>query len=418
MFKKLGIIGFSIVLLGVGTVWAQERGSMSSSSSQSGPTRVDVQTEVRSEPGQPPIRSQRILINGQPVEPNEAMGNVFFSALPEGVKPGDYWLGLGIAVPSPEMRRELKLPEGQGLVVQSVIPDGPAAKADIKLKDVLLKAGDKPLKQVQDLLDVANEAKDKPIAIDIQRINGNQEKVTVTPAKRPAPPSAAQADKLRADSQRIMEQARRNQAEAQRLELEARRLELLSQLSGMPNAGGAPFQVQILGPGQILPPDVLMPMRVPLPDDMTIMINKTGGKPAEVMVQWGKEKWEVTEEQLDKLPERVRRFVDQMLGRVAISIIGGQAGGVRVIAPGEPATPPVRPLAKQPPLNPTPGAAAAPAETRLERRIEDLNARLDRLTRLVEEMNSAQPRAKKAPIERPQEKGIPGKPAAEKATEM
>ena len=74
---------------------------------------------------------------------------------------------------------------------------------------------------------------------------------------------------------------------------------------------------------------------------MSITISKTGKKPAQIAVKQGDEKWEGTEEQLDKMPAKFRPHVDRMLGRLPMAIgIGGfgPAGGmggfnVRVLPP-------------------------------------------------------------------------------------
>ena len=58
---------------------------------------------------------------------------------------GDYWIGVALAPVKEEMSKELKLPAGQGFVVQDVVPDGPAAKAGIKPNDILLKVAGKPI---------------------------------------------------------------------------------------------------------------------------------------------------------------------------------------------------------------------------------------------------------------------------------
>ena len=123
----------------------------------------------------------QIIVNGQPVE----LKGDAVKIVPEMAKLGQYWLGLMVGPLGDEQRKEMKMPEGQGVVVQQVVPDSPAAKAEFKEKDVLLKAGDKPLKSVEDLLAAVNEAKDKPLAVVLLR-EGKEHTIKVTPAKRPA----------------------------------------------------------------------------------------------------------------------------------------------------------------------------------------------------------------------------------------
>ena len=85
-------------------------------------------------------------------------------------KVGQYWIGLTA---------------DQGLVVKFVAPESPAAKAHIKSDDVILKAGDRAMKTVQDLLQAIEQAKEKDLVLEILR-DGKKQKITVKPAKRPA----------------------------------------------------------------------------------------------------------------------------------------------------------------------------------------------------------------------------------------
>lgn len=69
--------------------------------------------------------------------------------------------------------------------MQTVAPESPAAKAGIKTGDVILKAGDRTLKSVQDLVQGIQQAKENALALKIVR-DGQKQKISVTPAKRPA----------------------------------------------------------------------------------------------------------------------------------------------------------------------------------------------------------------------------------------
>jgi len=207
--------------------------------------------------------------------------------------------------------------------------------------------------------------------------DGKQEKVTLTPAKRPAMPAAQEA--LR---------------------------HWLEQLEGAEGREGkgehGPWQFRIIGPGAIVPPDVLkvLPMSA-LPEDMTVTITKTGKKPAQIVVKQGEEKWEVTEEQLDKLPEKVRRYVDPMLGRMSFGL-GGLGAGIHVFAPGEgPVT-----LPKVVPQR----VRVLPLEGRLEKRLEELHQRIDELSKMVQELKENRPRQNKRLKEQTPEKTPADKP--------
>src|SRR5512146_1880559 len=60
--------------------------------------------------------------------------------------PSEYWIGVECYPASETLRSQLDLPEGQGIVVEQVLPESPGAKAGVKRHDILLTAGDKPLR--------------------------------------------------------------------------------------------------------------------------------------------------------------------------------------------------------------------------------------------------------------------------------
>ena len=75
--------------------------------------------------------------------------------------------------------------DDQGLVIEKVTPDSPAAKAGFEPHDILLKAGKKPLKQIADLAGAIQEAKDQALLLEFKR-DGKLLTIAVTPAKRPS----------------------------------------------------------------------------------------------------------------------------------------------------------------------------------------------------------------------------------------
>ena len=80
---------------------------------------------------------------------------------------GDYWLGIQIAA-LPEVAKQ-QLGVEHGLAVEVVLPDSPAAKAEIKKHDILIKAGDTPLKEAADLIKSVDASQGKEITIMIIR---------------------------------------------------------------------------------------------------------------------------------------------------------------------------------------------------------------------------------------------------------
>ncbi|MSR56872.1 MAG: PDZ domain-containing protein [Planctomycetaceae bacterium] len=95
-----------------------------------------------------------------------------------------FWIGITGNPIDDVLRSHLDLAETQGMLVTQVIADGPAARAGLKLNDVLLLVGDKPLKEVGDLAALIAENKDAKVAVRLVRA-GKPIIVEVTPERRP-----------------------------------------------------------------------------------------------------------------------------------------------------------------------------------------------------------------------------------------
>jgi hypothetical protein len=238
---------------------------------------------------------------------------------------GEFWLGVAVAPPSAELRKKLELPADEGLVVQEVVPGSPAAKAGIKVHDVLLRAADKPLKGPVALVRIVNMTKDQKLAIVLLR-DGKKQTVTLVPAKRRAEPP--------------------------------RKVEV--PLPGKPFPGGPMMDrlIQVLeGP-------------VALPDDVTVVITKKGKEPAKVVVERGTERWEATEKDLSKLPDKLRPQIERMLGRggMTMRLVPPPGGArekleLREFLPGE------RPVIGD-----------------VERRLKDMNRQIEELRKAVDQL--------------------------------
>ncbi len=296
----------------------------------------------------------------------------------EPVKLSEYWIGLE-CYPAPEaIRAQLTLPEGQGLAVASVVPDGPAARAGIKPHDILLKADDKPLGKIQELIDAVDAAKDKSLKLELLR-NGKAKTIQVTPTKRPGPPRAepgmpgADWDQMR----KWIERMRPGEE------------------------GRLPMRFRFFHPGMILPPGAVT--QPPLPENMSIMLSKEGKEPVKIVVTKGDQKWELNENELDKLPADVRPHVERMLGR-GLQDWGGRFQFFDFVPDRGPEMP--TPEADDSPASPEQALPAAPLESRVEKRIQSLERRLDQMRKSIDEMRENRPRLR----ERPEK----DKPAAEK----
>ena len=75
-------------------------------------------------------------------------------------------LGIGVTPLTPELAARLRLPEdGQGLVVTSVDPSGPAAEAGLRQGDLIEQANRQPVRSVEDLRASIQNAGDRPLLL-------------------------------------------------------------------------------------------------------------------------------------------------------------------------------------------------------------------------------------------------------------
>lgn len=251
----------------------------------------------------------------------------------EAIRPSDHWVGLQCGLVSPALRAQLGLEDKQGILVEEVVKASPGAKAGIQRFDVLIRAGDRKLTKVQDLIDEVDKVKNAPLAIELIR-KGEKVAVEVAPEKRP--PIAAPGDESAEDSEGewnnffdYMQHWRPGQ-------------------DGRPSMKFR-FWRQ---PGTILPSQPKPAEE--LPGNVKIQIRKQGDTPAEIEVTRGDETWSVNEDELDQLPADLRPHVERWLG--------APHGPVRRWeAPSEPLK--------------LPNAL----ENMIEKRFDEMNRRLDQL---------------------------------------
>ncbi len=278
----------------------------------------------------------------------------------------EYWLGLFASHPSPALQAQLKLPKDQGLVVESLLPDGPAAKAGLQQHDILLNGNDKPLTGLHDLVKLVDQVKGGKLTLDLLRA-GKHETVIVMPAKRPANEPG-----------------------------EIGELWIRDAVTGSSNVGpnfmgGGPLEFRVIRPGQILPPggpltstpgggpmtmEIIVHATNTLADGSKVEITRHGADPAKVVVTHDKDKWEGTSGDLSKIPEKIRPEVEKLLHPAfdhmhVMATTGGPIGG-NVTYFGSPAAGMGLPL---------PGQSATPA---VEKRLDDLQKQIDELRRSVD----------------------------------
>jgi membrane-associated protease RseP (regulator of RpoE activity) len=248
-----------------------------------------------------------------------------------------YWLGLVCHPADAALRGHLKLKD-TGLIVHEVVPDTPAAKAGVKVHDVLVAAGEQTLSKVEQLVDVANKSEGKELTLTVIR-DGEKTAVKITPVKRP---DRAAYGKMPDDVRGWLERRA---------------------------AGTEPWRWQGVGPGVVTKSTFFAPQK--LPKDMSVTITKEGENPAKITVKQGEKAWEVAEDKLDDLPAEVRKHVAPMVRPGAMFL-------------REPAFDGWKADVVKPRVWELPGAEG---QKRLEKRVEDLNKQIEQLRKSIEEMS-------------------------------
>lgn len=284
------------------------------------------------------------------------------------VKLGEYWIGIQCQLPTEAVRKKLDLDEGQGLLVADVVPGGPAGAAGIEPQDVILRAGKKPVKSIQDLINAIEAAGGKRLLLQVNR-DGKQKQIAVAPEKRPQGAAGKHPMPLptHPDWQTLNKWMQRMQ----------------------PGGGlGGPMRFRFFGPGAILPPGASV--RPPLPMNLTVAITRSGAEPAKIVVERDKEKWELTENDIDQLPKDIRPHVERMLGRMTGQWFGKPLAPKDLrqfdFAPGAPGWPKPPAMPHMPSLD--------SLEKQMEKRFEQMNRRFEQLQKSLEEIREHRPKRK------------------------
>jgi hypothetical protein len=273
----------------------------------------------------------------------------------EGLPQSDYWIGVQVAAVPDVAKKQLAIEDG--LAVEEVTPDSPAAKAEIKKYDILVKAGDAPLKNIADLVKAVDASQGKELTITIVR-NGKNQTIKVIADKRPK----SERGEVGIDDVKRTLAARSPELAAEIKQLE----ESLEKLKGKIGKEGLGFW--LAKPAVVAPRvDVRIPENwrgavakaAEFPKDLSVQINKEGGQPVKIHVKVRDKEWDVTEDKLGELPGDLRPYVEQMLGKAAAAYKavrvtpGGKVEGDVQIAPLPP-RPPVPPKLATGPQAPTP----------------------------------------------------------------
>jgi membrane-associated protease RseP (regulator of RpoE activity) len=116
------------------------------------------------------------------------------------------WLGLRVTAAPAALRDQLDLAEDEGVLVDVVAPDGPAAQAGLKVNDLLLKLADRKLGTPQDLRDALNgHQAGETVKIEVLS-KGKRSTVEVTLGERPADKGVQEPPQ---DAKDLLERARK-----------------------------------------------------------------------------------------------------------------------------------------------------------------------------------------------------------------
>lgn len=275
-----------------------------------------------------------------------------------------YWLGIVVGPADALLRLHLQL--DAGLVVEQVAADSPAAKAGIQVNDILLRFGDLPLADVEALQRAVGENAGRPVELTLLHA-GKERTATVQPERRPADADSA-LPAHSGDWGQIREMLRRLERG---------------------ESGDDPLRMFFVQPGFVVPKDFKQrrldlfsspPETLRLPKGTRVTVMRQHDGPARITVEKDGQKWEVTEEELDRLPEELRPAVKGMLGGGRVYVFGQSP----VIVPGE------RPERKTPQADARPGGPGAADSDG-----ESIDGVRDRLEDMLRQMRANEQRMQK-----------------------
>ena len=279
--------------------------------------------------------------------------------LPEDRVENRYRIGIDCA-PAPEaLRVHLRLEDEIGLLVNSVLDDSPGGRAGLKRHDVIVAANGTPLTTTYDLIVAVNRAKESEMKLSVISV-GEEKTVTLVPEER----DAEEIERLRNGlANQIGQQPMLpglpgfggkglNLQGLQGLDLQGLDLQGLQgmdlgdlqgsveqmveqmqrQLGGGFGGGFGPMNRgwRRMGPGIMLD-DLQKALpnsatgqswssskttrRFPMPngEQVSITVERNGGEKANIKITRGSETWELTESDLDQLPEDLRPLAESQL---------------------------------------------------------------------------------------------------------
>lgn len=100
-----------------------------------------------------------------------------------------YRIGVRVEEPSEAIRSQLKLYSNEGILVTEVVEDSPAAEEEIAVHDILLRAGETRLSNLEDLRKAVQTSNGSPVKVVLMR-GGEELTVSIQPRRAEPEPSS------------------------------------------------------------------------------------------------------------------------------------------------------------------------------------------------------------------------------------
>lgn len=262
----------------------------------------------------------------------------FTMRLPEGFGAGQFWIGAMCVPVDPALRAQLDLKDHEGLIVANILPESPAAKAGLKQFDVVTAIDGQSLNSLHQLMQAVHDAGEKELKLDVIR-GGKRETIAVKPAPRPEGDQfifrnpGAPGEKEPVDLGPTEEHLQRMQKHLDELrdrlpEAELKRME--EWLEKSRRGEHQPFRMQVFGPGVV----VRQPTGAMLPAGVNVRIDREANGPTKIHVERDGKTWDVTDKELDQLPEDLRGPIGAVLNPPGAIMIGTPDGAAAAMAGG------------------------------------------------------------------------------------
>ena len=201
---------------------------------------------------------------------------------------GPLWIGVKTTPASSVLRSQLGLPRGRGIVVRSIAPNSPAAKAGLQVNDLLLVADQQILSRPRDLLRILDRAPQDRLAIDFLR-GGQKKSVVIEPLIR----------------REAAKPTSRNPETAERPFLR----NLINQVAPVIQAGISNQEHSAEDNARII--EGLLSN---LPDNFQITLRRTDGKPPRFIVEQEGQRWELDGTQITRWGQALLPLAQGLLG--------------------------------------------------------------------------------------------------------